>query len=74
MIIPDVLAPKVVAALKDMGADLSPGSVTLAQGIFNGKFVVFVQAGEFVEIICRHEATYQQIRQIVALLFGENKQ
>lgn len=70
MLIPDVLAPAVIEALRDMGADLSKGTNNIAQGVFREKLVIFTKSGSFVEIICKHDATYQQIKQIVSMLFS----
>lgn len=68
MLLPDILAPKIKQALQDMGADITQGHGNLFQGLFNDRFVVCYQRGDFCEIICKHEPTYNQILQIVSLL------
>lgn len=71
MIFPNVVAPKIQQALTEMGADLSKGRGNVFQGLFNSQFVVCYERGDFVEIICKHEPTYNQILQIVGMLVDD---
>lgn len=68
MIFPSILAKDLQQALMDLGADLSTGRSAYFQGIFQGHLVICYHRGEFAELICKHEPTLDQIRQILTYL------
>lgn len=73
MLFPNVLATPIKQALTSMGADLTEGKDTVFHGLFNSRMVICYSRGDFVEIICKHEPTYNQILQIVNLLVKDEE-
>lgn len=77
MIIPDALLPRLLGALRDLGAEITENSFKNEFrpsffGLLNSHVVVIYDKNGFAEVICRHQPTYQTIQEL-ARLVNESK-
>lgn len=76
MLIPDVLLPRLLVALKDLGADITENSFKNEFrpsffGLLNSQMLIIYEKRGFAEIICRHQPTYATLQQLAQVLIGE---
>ena len=76
MLIPDVLLPRLIDALQDLGAAITASPLkNLFRpsyfGLLNSNVLVIYEKNGFAEIICKHQPTYTTIQQLTQVLIGD---
>jgi hypothetical protein len=76
LLIPDVLLPRLLDALKDLGAEITENPVKNEFrpsyfGVLNANVIVIYEKNGFAEIICKHQPTYATIQQLAQVLIGD---